>query len=140
MSNDRLPERHQDVWRKLLWARTPHCTWHAMLGEPLTAPEVQVDDGVAGQLRELLRRPQQVAPVAAAPVGWRRAHVPQVRAVLFAQPEGDRLISPSLAADLVPHRCRRHPHGHSLGCKVARASPASPHTFCSCIWVQDHCC
>lgn len=60
----------------------------------LNAPEVQVDDGVAGQLRELLRGPQQVAPVAAAPVGWRRAHVPQVRAVLFAQPGDDSLMSP----------------------------------------------
>ena len=60
--------------------------WPAMLAGVLTAPEVQVDGGVAGQLREPLRGPQQVAPIAAAPVRGRRAHVPQVRAVLFAQP------------------------------------------------------
>jgi hypothetical protein len=59
-----------------------HETTCSIPERPAAAPQVQVDDGVAGQLREALRGAQQVAAVAAASVARRRAHVPQVRAVL----------------------------------------------------------
>jgi hypothetical protein len=66
--------------------RGMHITWHVTYMQRTVAdvstPKVQVDDGVAGQLCELLCGSQQVVPVAAPTVSWRSAHVAQVCAVL----------------------------------------------------------